>query len=532
MTVGVPGWIRANLFSSPIDGIITIVLGAIIALAIFQSINWVFFTASWEAVTSRVPLYVIGRYPQEFYWRPETALLLISVLLGVAWRMWGGLARGAAIVVIIVTLLAGALPYAGVDLGAPTHDPNIEIESSTSTSPRERQRDLSDADPANAVELKVADLSGTRYELATLDGIDDRADYYTFTLEDSKKFGIGLWQLESNADLTLQDDSNRTVASSSASSNSNEFIETTLDPGTYYVRVDAAQIGENEYVLSYSATDPPDHLVNALFIINFLAVALGYFAANIPAIGRPRTLFFAAPAFFVVGALLVIGSPYIPGLDPVPTQDIGGLTLNLLLATVGIVCSIPIGIMLALGRRSRLPFLKYFCVFFIEVIRGVPLITLLFMSRHILPLTFPETVSIDELYLAMITITLFSSAYMAENVRGGMAAVATGQTEAASALGLRAWQTTMLITLPQGLRNIIPAIVGQAISLFKDTSLVFIIGMLDLVEMGRVTIQGNLEFVDDGHEVYIFIAAVFWIFTFAMSHISRKIETALGVGRR
>ena len=121
---------------------------------------------------------------------------------------------------------------------------------------------------------------------------------------------------------------------------------------------------------------------------------------------------------------------------------------------------------------------------------------------------------------------------MAENVRGGMAAVATGQTEAASALGLRAWQTTVLITLPQGLRNIIPAIVGQAISLFKDTSLVFIIGMLDLVEMGRVTIQGNLDFVDDGHEVYIFIAAVFWIFTFSMSPHLQKNRNRLGVGRR
>ena len=125
----------------------------------------------------------------------------------------------------------------------------------------------------------------------------------------------------------------------------------------------------------------------------------------------------------------------------------------------------------------------------------------------------------------MITITLFSSAYMAENVRGGMAAVATGQTEAASALGLRAWQTTILITLPQGLRNIIPAIVGQSIALFKDTSLVFIIGMLDLVEMGRVTIQGNIEFIDDGHEVYIFIALIFWIFTSAMSYVSRKNRT-------
>ena len=532
MTVGVPGWIRANLFSSPTDGVITIVLGAIVALAIFQSINWVFFTASWDAVTSRVPLYVIGRYPQELYWRPLTTLLLISALLGVAWRMWGGMARGFAIALIVITLLAGLLPYAGVDLGAPTHDPSIEIEPSSSISPRERQRDISDANSANAQELNVSGLSGTSYELATLDGADDRSDYYTFTLEDTKKFGIGLWQLESNADLTLEDENNRSLASSNASGTSGEFIETTLEPGTYFIRVDTSQTGENEYVLSYSATDPIKHLVNILFIVNFLAVAIGYFAATIPAIGSPRTLFFATPIVFVVGALLVIGSSYIPGLDPVPTQDLGGLTLNLLLATIGIVCSIPIGILLALGRRSQLPVLKYACVVFIEVIRGVPLITLLFMSRHILPLTFPETVSIDELYLAMITITLFSSAYMAENVRGGMAAVATGQTEAASALGLRAWQTTMLITLPQGLRNIIPAIVGQAISLFKDTSLVFIIGMLDLVEMGRVTIQGNLEFVDDGHEVYIFIAAVFWIFTFAMSHISRKIETALGVGRR
>lgn len=532
MTVGVPGWIRANLFSSPTDGIITIVLGAIIALAIFQSINWVFFTASWEAVTSRVPLYVIGRYPQDLYWRPLTTLLLVSVLLGVAWRMWGGIARGAAIVLIVVTLLAGVLPYAGVDLGAPTHDPTIEIEPS-STSPRERQRDISDADPANAIDQKnITTLTGTTYLAGTLDSDEDRTDYYTFTIEETKKFVVGLWQLEGSAKLTLEDQSNRPMQIAIGISGEGELIENTLEPGTYFIRVDAEHLDASNYVLSYSATDPIKHLVNALFIINFLAVALGYFAATIPAIGRPRTLFFAAPIFFVIGAVLVIGSSYIPGLDPVPTQDIGGLTLNLLLATIGIVCSIPIGILLALGRRSKLPFLKVACVGFIEIIRGVPLITLLFMSRHILPLTFPETVSIDELYLAMITITLFSSAYMAENVRGGMAAVATGQTEAASALGLRAWQTTMLITLPQGLRNIIPAIVGQAISLFKDTSLVFIIGMLDLVEMGRVTIQGNLEFVDDGHEVYIFIAAVFWIFTFSMSYISRKIETALGVGRR
>ena len=532
MTVGVPGWIRANLFSSPTDGILTIVLGAIIALAIFQSINWVFFTASWEAVTSRIPLYVIGRYPQDLYWRPLTTLLLISVLLGVAWRMWGGIARGFAIGLIIVTLLAGTLPYLGVDFGAPRYDATVEPDQA-SMNLRETRRDIADANRANAIDQKdITTLTGTTYLAGTLDGDEDRSDYYSFTITDAKKFKTILAQQDANANLFLEDSSGTVIQSSDNSGTSDDSIATTIDAGTYYIRVDSQQTAKNAYVLSYSVADPPDLLVNLLFIINFLAVALGYFAAAIPAIGRPRTLFWAAPIVFLIGALLVIGSSYIPGLDPVPTQDLGGLTLNLLLATIGIVCSIPVGIALALGRRSHLPVLKYACVGFIEIIRGVPLITLLFMSRHLLPLTFPENVSIDELYLAMITITLFSSAYMAENVRGGMAAVATGQTEAARALGLRGWQTTIMITLPQGLRNIIPAIVGQAISLFKDTSLVFIIGMLDLVEMGRVTIQGNLEFVDDGHEVYIFIAAVFWIFTFSMSYISRRIERALGVGRR
>ena len=147
MTVGVPGWIRANLFSSPTDGIITIVLGAIIALAIFQSVNWVFFTASWEAVTSRVPLYVIGRYPQDLYWRPLTTLMLVGVLLGIAWRLWGGMARGAAIVLIVVTLLAGRAPICGCRPRRTETTIHIEIESSIPQNLREKRRDISDADP-------------------------------------------------------------------------------------------------------------------------------------------------------------------------------------------------------------------------------------------------------------------------------------------------------------------------------------------------------------------------------------------------
>ena len=210
----------------------------------------------------------------------------------------------------------------------------------------------------------------------------------------------------------------------------------------------------------------------------------------------------------------------------------GGLKLNLLLAVAGIVISFPIGVALALGRRSRLPVVKLLCVVFIEVFRGVPLITLLFMSQVLVPLAFPEDFPQNSLFRAAVVITLFSAAYMAENIRGGLQALHPGQAEAARALGLPGWQTTLLISLPQAIRNVIPAIVGQFIALFKDTSLVYIIGMLDVVEISRSFIQGNPEYLSSAREVFIFLAVVFWIFTYGMSYVSGRIERHLGIGER
>ena len=274
-------------------------------------------------------------------------------------------------------------------------------------------------------------------------------------------------------------------------------------------------------------------LYRVLLLAVPLAVACGYgLSSLVPPGSRPKWFAITGAVSLILSLFIIAGVGGIPGLHPVSESEVGGLMLNLLLATFGIICSMPIGIALALGRRSQLPVVKIFCIAFIEIIRGVPLITLLFMSRHILPLTFPENMDVSLLYLTGITITLFSSAYMAENVRGGMAAVSPQQSQAAQALGLKQWQTTFFITLPQGLRNIIPAIVGQFISLFKDTSLVFIIGMIDLVEIGRAGLSGNIEFQDNGMEVYLFLALVFWVFTFSMSYISRRIERSLGVGRR
>ena len=272
--------------------------------------------------------------------------------------------------------------------------------------------------------------------------------------------------------------------------------------------------------------------VRALLVANLPALGVGWALARYTPVGTPRWIAIAGVVVFLATLVLLRGLPGVPGLQPVSVIYWGGLMLNLLLAVAGIVLSLPIGIALALGRRSQLPVVKLMCVVFIEVFRGVPLITLLFMSQVLVPLAFPEDFPQNSLFRAAIIITLFSAAYMAENIRGGLQALHPGQAEAARALGLPGWQTMMLISLPQAIRNVIPAIVGQFISLFKDTSLVYIIGMLDVVEISRAFIQGNTEYLASAKELFIFLALVFWVFTYSMSYVSRRIERQLGVGER
>ncbi len=272
--------------------------------------------------------------------------------------------------------------------------------------------------------------------------------------------------------------------------------------------------------------------VRLLLLANIPALFVGLALARYTRLGTMKWIAIMSVGVFLLTLLLLRGLPWVPGLQPVSVIYWGGLMLNLLLAVAGIALSLPIGIALALGRRSRLPVVKMLCVVFIEVFRGVPLITLLFMSQVLVPLAFPENFPQNSLFRAAIIITLFSSAYMAENIRGGLQALHPGQEEAARSLGLSGWQTTAFISLPQAVRNVIPAIVGQFIALFKDTSLVYIIGMLDIVEMGRAFIQGNPQYLDNAQELFIFLALVFWVFTYGMSYVSSKIEGNLGVGSR
>lgn len=389
-TVGVVGWLRANLFRSYIDAAVTINVSLLLVLGAFLLASWLFGPADFAAVYTRVKLYIVGQYPVEELWRPQLALLGISALMGMAWARWGHASR--------VTMV----------------------------------------------------------------------------------FAIGL-----------------TV-----------------------VTVGAAVLPIQMGILN-----------RVMLLLTPAGIAAGYVAVDRYRVSD-RVFLYTAMTVVVASLLIIPGAYWIPGFGSVDAQAVGGLMLNLWLATIGITAALPLGVLLALGRRSKLPFVKVACVVYIEVIRGVPLITLLFMSRHILPLAFPGQFSINELYLGATTITLFSSAYVAEIVRGGLAAVPDGQAEAARALGLRGWQVTLTVVMPQALRNTIPPMVSQFISLFKDTSLVFIIGMLDIVEMGKVTIQGDLAFVEHGREVYMFIALVFWVLTYGMSWVSRVFERALGVGVR
>lgn len=220
------------------------------------------------------------------------------------------------------------------------------------------------------------------------------------------------------------------------------------------------------------------------------------------------------------------------GMMPIIGTNLwGGLLLTFLLTVVGIIFSFPLGVLLALGRRSELPVIRLASILYIELVRGVPLITILFVSQLILPLFLPANMTIDRILRAMVGITLFSAAYLAENVRGGLQAIPRGQFEAAHALGLSGVQTMVFIILPQALRLIIPILVGQFIAVFKDTALVAIVGLLDLVGIAK-TVLAQPNFLGLQREVYVFISLIYWVLSYGMSYLSQQLEVKLGVGKQ
>jgi general L-amino acid transport system permease protein len=386
-TAGPLAWARGNLFRSPIDSLVTIVLAAILGWLAISVSEWALTEARWGVISANLKLFLVGLYPDAEVYRVWLSLLLLSALAGLSAGAWRHAVRTMA-----TWLAAGQLTVA----------------------------------------LLMA-VSG-------------------------------------------------------------------LSPAA---------------VLALAA--------NAGVVLAAMSVARRV------AIGR-RALTIAWLASLPVTLLLLHGLPGLDLLSVVPTNAWGGLLLTLTLAVVSIALSFPFGVLLALGRRSRLPAAAIMSTVVIEVVRGVPLVSIIFLADIMLPLLAGD-VRIDRVLRAIGGLTIFTAAYLAENVRGGLQSIPRGQYEAAQALGLNSLQLNLHIVLPQALRAVIPANVGLFISLLKDTTLVVIVGLLELLGIGRAVLA-QPEWFGAQFEVYVFVAAVFFVLCVTMSRASYRLEAALGVGER
>jgi general L-amino acid transport system permease protein len=280
-------------------------------------------------------------------------------------------------------------------------------------------------------------------------------------------------------------------------------------------------IVEKHRLIAFGTYPYEEHWRPALSSV--LLVVLWVLSA-IRAFWKPCLIAIWAVGLTVIGVLMwggVLGLPY------VESERWGGLILTLLLTSFGLAFAFPLGVLLALGRRSNLPLVRALCVAYIELIRGVPLISVLFMASVMLPLFLPAGVSIDKLLRAQIALILFAAAYLAEVVRGGLQAIPQHQYDTADALGLNYFQRTSLIVLPQALRIAVPPLVNTSIGFFKDTSLVLIIGLFDLLSTIKVSLN-DPAWTGFGVEAYLFAAAVYFIFCYSMSLYSRRLEASAG----
>ena len=263
-----------------------------------------------------------------------------------------------------------------------------------------------------------------------------------------------------------------------------------------------------------------------------LAFALLLFTIGAAVLSKPKIrrliVLFLLFVFPFIAIELISGD--VAGLKYVETDLWGGLALTLIVSIFAIIFCFPIGVMLAMGRRSELPVIRYFCVGFIELWRGVPLITVLFMAANMFPLFLPEDIFLDKLIRCIIGIILFEAAYMAEVVRGGLQSLPKGQYEAAKSLGMGYWKMHLFVILPQALKIVIPGIANTFIALFKDTPLIFIVGLLELLGMIDLA-KTNPKWLGFAAEGYVFAAIVYFVFCYGMSRYSQRLEKKLSTER-
>jgi general L-amino acid transport system permease protein len=475
-------WVRRNLFATPFGSLLTVVFGVLFVYVAYRLIWFAAITSNWEIIRSNLRLFMIGRFPADQAWRLWGALYLIAAA--------GGLLGGAS-----ATTTTREAAAAGIEYEPPGRWDWV--------------RRYWPVLVAVAVILSQTRTWGPTL-LTSLGAALLVAAYWLGRLAPTLAVAAAVVGPAAVAGYFL------------------------LGPWATAVVLVVAWFGRRWIDQSWEIRLAVLAVVGSVVVFAVLGLVLGWvfsIALLIAAwfgrsLGRARWLAAVLVGFAAFQLVLDGGA--------VNWRSWGGLHLTVFATVAGIVLSFPLGVLVALGRRSSLPAVRWINVTYIELIRGVPLITLLFMGSYLVPLFFPTTIEEPSpLTRALIVITLFEAAYVAETVRGGLQSVPRGQYEAAQALGLSPWKVTRLVVLPQALRAVIPAMVGQFISLFKDTSLLSIIGFLELLEVSETAISQPAFQAQRLHTVaFGFVALIFWAGAYTMSRESRRLERRLGIGER
>ena len=482
---GALAWLRRSLFSTASSTAVTFVLGAAFFLLGWRFLRWSIEVANWGVITTNTRVILWGRYPEAELWRPQAAAALLGLLAALTWIVWRRAAWSRLRRPMLLAWLASPL---------------------------------------------VLSLLLRGFELPTLRTIGNNLGYFLVRPDLLPILGavwrgpLALLLVAAVSSLNLASASGRIARALG------------LLPLVVLLGLNLPS--------AFQVVSGPAGLPIPMAVPILLAALAGWWVGRslgriVSRTGRGRGwkvwLWLATGvvvAFiltdFTVGRPEIDPQPVLPGVQP---SLWSGIMLTMVLSTLSILLSFPLGVLLALGRTSRLPVIRYACVGGVEVVRGVPLITILFMAQVMLPMFLPMDLSIDRVLRAIAGMTLFTAAYLAEVVRGGLQAVPREQLQAARALGLSELLVTLLVLLPQALRAVIPAILGQFVSVFKDTSLVSIVGLLDLLGiLGSITKQR--EYLGTVREVYLFAALFYFVVSYGMSAASRRLEARLGVGIR
>lgn len=588
-TVGPLGWLRRNLFSSPANSIATLLTAGLLGWFLWVLFAWMVRSAQWGVIFNDLRLIGSGLYPQEDIWRVEWVAAILVFLSGLSLGIWGYVTRRALLVVLFSLAVVVIVPLIGARVPAPRLYVLLEPQRNPGTLVflgYEGQKVTFQIDPITTPQAANVPLAGY------IENIRSRTEWYT-RAQDVRDGTLDLSKHTLNLTATLTDNKGGALADKAGPvqvvstpeqlGGTRTFklprdgwymIQVTRDDtnkaknaGYAWLKVEGVDLfpsqqdAINALVADYGPVPTPPQALPAeqsdyrfegtQSFAEFISLQVSPFLSHIAGTLFAGTVLFAngwvlgslgkrerrVRRATLIGWLLAVpvilillrGFSGSRSLPLVSTRLWGGLLLTFLLTIIGITASFPLGVLLALGRRSSLPVVKWTCTLFIETVRGVPLITILFMAKLILPFFSSALVNIDLTVRMMIGITLFSAAYLAENVRGGLQIIPHGQIEASRALGMNPALTMTLIVLPQALRAVIPAIVGQFISLFKDTSLVAIVGLYELVGMVDTIVKGQPAYRPYQREAYIFVAIVYFVISYAMSDVSRRLE-ASGAG--